>query len=188
MRSHVTAVAESGPRNKYGTGLDDPILSVPDHVHVRTGSHRIRPRCEILYRALKGHQLFKRESLSDQPNVSIVSVNSELNRSFHSLDQRASITLTADAAMGMIVTVEEAHCLLGACFRQPTSVLLHGRIRHPVHLPIFPFNASLPDFYSNFLHLSRSFRRMGLFARPLSPRKLAACTADTCPGFRLHHI
>ena len=33
--------------------------------------------------------------------------------------------------MGMVVTVEEAHCLLGTSTGQPASVLLHGRLRRP---------------------------------------------------------
>ena len=47
------------------------------------------------------------------------------------LDQRASVTLTADTAMGMIVTVEEAHCLLGAWSRQLASVVLRGCLQRP---------------------------------------------------------
>lgn len=34
----------------------------------------------------------------------------------------------------MIVTVEEAHCLLGTSTGQPASVMLHGRFHHPCPL------------------------------------------------------
>ena len=59
--------------------------------------------------------------------MSVPNASTNFN-SIHSLDQRASVTLTADTGMGMIVAVEEAHCVLGTCTKQPASVLLHGRL------------------------------------------------------------
>jgi hypothetical protein len=111
--------------------------SLSNHIYLHTDPHRICPRCEILCGAFKGHQLFKCESLVRLMSVSNASMNSDSNLRRQS-DQRASVTLTADTAMGMVITVEEAHCLLGTSTGQPASVLLYGRLRRPysfIHHP-----------------------------------------------------
>lgn len=67
-------------------------------------------------------------------STSSATLSSDSNIRHGRLDQRASVTLTADTALGMIVAVEEAHCLLGTSAGQPASVMPARQIPAPLSI------------------------------------------------------